>query len=97
MLLDCVIGAIAGHHLKLDESWKKAVLALQGGCGTTLRLLLTHSDLESLVPRGICTTEITFSLIDGDPTYIGLQHVPFSLGSHRWSESLSKSSEWWRF
>ena len=23
MLLDCVIGAVAGHHLKLDQEWKK--------------------------------------------------------------------------
>lgn len=30
MLLDCVIGAVAGHHLKLDEEWKRAALALQG-------------------------------------------------------------------
>jgi CRISPR-associated endonuclease Cas3-HD len=38
-LLECVIGAVGGHHRKLDEEWKKASLALRdGGCGQVVKL-----------------------------------------------------------
>lgn len=97
MLLDCVIGAVGGHHLKLDEDWKKAALALQGGCGTSLQTLLTHPDLKPLFHQEVCKQEIKFSLVDGDPTYIGLRHVPFSFNSKRWYDRLKKAPEWWRF
>jgi CRISPR-associated endonuclease Cas3-HD len=37
-LLNCVIAAVGGHHVKLDDDWKKASLALRdGGCGTELQ------------------------------------------------------------
>ncbi len=97
MLLDCVIGAVAGHHLKLDEEWKKAALALQGGCGHSLQTLLTHPDLKSLFHRPICEKEISFSLVDGDPTYLGLRRIPFNLNSYHWRDKLKKTPEWWRF
>ncbi len=60
MLLDCVFGAVGGHHLKLDEDWKKAALALQGGCGTSLQMLLTHPDLKPLFRKPITNTNSTF-------------------------------------
>jgi CRISPR-associated endonuclease/helicase Cas3 len=97
MLLDCVIGAVGGHHLKLDEEWKKAALALQGGCGTELRMLLTHPDLKPLFHQEICQQEICFSLVDGEPAYIGLRRIQFNLNSERWRNRLKKEPEWWRF
>jgi len=97
MLLDCVIGAVGGHHLKLDEEWKKAARALQGSCGTELHLLLTHPDLMPLFHQEICQQEIGFSLVDGEPTYIGLLRVPFNLNSERWRKRLKVDPEWWRF
>jgi CRISPR-associated endonuclease/helicase Cas3 len=97
MLLDCVIGAVGGHHLKLDEEWKKAALALEGGCGTALQMLLTHPDLKPLFQQPICEREVGFSLVDGEPDFIGLRRVPFSLDSRRWCDKLKKDSAWWRF
>src|SRR5262245_13352013 len=97
MLLDCVVGAVGGHHLKLDEEWKKAALALRGGCGMELRLLLTHPDLKPLFHQEICPQEICISLVDGEPTYIGLRRIPFNLNSERWRNRLKKEPEWWRF
>jgi len=47
-LLDCVIGAVGGHHLKLDEDWKRAALALRGGCGQSVKAVLDHADLKPL-------------------------------------------------
>ena len=97
MLLDCVVGAVAGHHLKMDEEWKKAALALRGGCGTSLRMLLTHPDLKPLFHQPVCEQEISFSLVDDEPTYLGLWHVPFSISSKRWCDRLRKDPDWWRF
>ena len=97
MLLDCVIGAVGGHHLKLDEDWKKAALALQGGCGTSLQMLLTHPDLKPLFHKPIYEHELNFSLVDDEPTFIGLRQVHFKLGSKRWKDKLKEDSEWWRF
>jgi CRISPR-associated endonuclease/helicase Cas3 len=97
MLLDCVIGAVAGHHLKMDEEWRKAALALQGGCGTSLEAMINHPDLKPLFRESAYESGITFSLIEGEPTYLGLRRMPFSVGSNRWRSALKKESEWWRF
>jgi CRISPR-associated endonuclease/helicase Cas3 len=97
MLLDCVIGAVAGHHLKMDEQWKRAARALQGGCGTSLEAVLDHPDLKPLLREWACENPITFSLVDGELNYLGLRHMPFSLNSNRWRSSLKNESEWWRF
>jgi CRISPR-associated endonuclease/helicase Cas3 len=97
MLLDCVIGAVGGHHLKLDEDWKKAVLALRGGCGQLMQTLLTHSDLKPLFYQSICDKEVTYSLIPGEQSFIGNKHIHFNLNSNRWRDRLKKEPEWWRF
>jgi len=31
LLLNCVIGAVAGHHLKVEKTWEKAARGLKGG------------------------------------------------------------------
>src|SRR5262249_53600606 len=97
MLLNCVIGAVGGHHLKLDEQWKKAVRALRGGCGQVMQTLLTHPDLKPLFHQPICNREVKYSLVPGEPTSIGNRHVHFNLNSNRWRDSLKKEPEWWRF
>jgi CRISPR-associated endonuclease/helicase Cas3 len=97
MLLDCVVGAVGGHHLKMDDEWRRAALALRGGCGTSLQLLLTHPDLKPLFQQAICEKEISFSLVEGEPSYLGLRHMPFSINSSRWRDKLKKDSAWWRF
>jgi CRISPR-associated endonuclease/helicase Cas3 len=97
LLLDCVIGAVAGHHLKLDEEWKKAAIALRGGCGRALELLLSHPDLRPLFGRPIAAKEIVFSLVEGDLAFIGNRRFPFNIKSNRWRERLKRNIDWWRF
>lgn len=97
MLLDCVIGAVAGHHAKMDEDWKKAALALHGGCGTSLKAIVNHSDLDSLFHMSVFECAMSFSLVYDDPTYLGLRYVPFSRNSIRWHKRLKQEPEWWRF
>lgn len=96
-LLDCIVGAVAGHHLKLDEDWKKAALALQGGCGTSLRMLLTHPNMQRLFAEHTPTHEISFSLVNGQPEWFGARRTPFNFNSHRWQDRLAKDPHWWRF
>jgi CRISPR-associated endonuclease/helicase Cas3 len=97
MLLDCVIGAVAGHHLKLDQEWKKAALALQGGCGTELRMLLTHPDLQYLFHQELLNEEPRFSLIESESGSLGSRRFPFNLKSNRWRDKIKKEPDWWRF
>ena len=95
-LMDCVIGAVGGHHLKLDENWNSAALALHGGCGRSVKAILNHADLRSLFDDLNCEP-IRFSLIDGEATYLGRHHLPFSMRSNSWRTNLRKKRDWWRF
>ncbi|MHB1529965.1 MAG: CRISPR-associated helicase Cas3' [Acidiferrobacteraceae bacterium] len=96
-LLDCIVGAVAGHHLKLDEEWKKAARALQGGCGTSLHMLLTHPDMQRLFAEHRPVHEISFSLVNGQAEWIGARRAPFNYHSHRWQDKLVNKPQWWRF
>jgi CRISPR-associated endonuclease/helicase Cas3 len=96
-LLDCVIGAVAGHHLKLDQDWHKAALALRNACGLELKMLLTHPDLENLFKGQLLTQELRFSLIKDEPAYLGARQLRFNLNSNTWRKSLNKNTAWWRF
>jgi CRISPR-associated endonuclease/helicase Cas3 len=98
MLLDCVIGAVAGHHLKMDQGWHKAALALRNACGLLrLNMLLTHPDIQGLFNRPLLSKEVRFSLIKGEPTYLGLRQLRFNDNSNIWRERLNQDSAWWRF
>lgn len=96
-LMHCVIGAVAGHHLKMDEEWTKAARAMKGGCGTTLKMLLTHPDLIPLLGDQRMNAETIYSLIEGEPNYLGLEQFPFSLSSRRWLCVLKDDLDWYRF
>lgn len=97
MLLDCVIGAVAGHHLKMDQDWRKAALALRGGCGLSLSMLLTHPDMEELFNSQLLSEEVRFSLIKDETNYLGSRQLRFNVNSNRWRDRLKKDAEWWRF
>lgn len=96
-LLGCVVGAIGGHHVKLDDDWKKAAVGLQGSGMTSLRLLLTHSDLEKLFGQHRPSKETTFSLVNGRPPFLGDRRVPFNFASNHWRNKLASEPQWWRF
>lgn len=96
-LLDCVIAAIGGHHLKLDEDWQKASIAFRGdACGQIVQTLLTHENLESLFSEKI-TKEICLDLIEDKINSLHDKHIPFKLLSNRFKDNLKNNLDWWRF
>jgi CRISPR-associated endonuclease/helicase Cas3 len=97
LLLDCLIASVGGHHVKLDEEWKKASIALRdGGCGTDLRMLLTHPDLHSLFGEEL-KNELSFDLTGNKPNYLGELQLPFKFDSNKMRDRLKREPEWWRF
>jgi CRISPR-associated endonuclease/helicase Cas3 len=97
MLLDCVIGAVAGHHLKMDQEWRKAALALRNACGLNLNMLLTHPDMQGLFKKQMLSQEIQFSLVKDEPTYLGSRQFRFNINSNNWRRRLNQDAAWWRF
>ncbi|MGI8542455.1 MAG: CRISPR-associated helicase Cas3' [Aridibacter sp.] len=96
-LLECVIGAVGGHHRKLDEEWKKASIALRdGGCGQTVNTFLTHANLKPLFNNQI-TKEIVFDLLKGKENSLQDIRNDFAFDSNRFEETLEDDPEWWRF
>lgn len=96
-LLNCVIGAIGGHHVKLDDEWEKAAAALQGSGMTSLRLMLTHPDLHKLFKRHLPSKDKVFSLVNGQFGFLGDHRVTFNFDSNRWRKKLAAEPQWWRF
>lgn len=97
LLLDCVVAAVGGHHLKFDDEWQRASIALrEGGCGAEVCLMLEHPDMESLF-KGRGVTNIKYDLIEGKTNFLGSSHLPFKIASNRWRDRLKREPEWWRF
>ena len=96
-LLECVIGAVGGHHRKLDEEWKKGSLALRdGGCGQVVKTFLTHDNLKSLFD-GKVTREIDFDLIRNKENSLQDKRIDFLKCSNEFQDKLDKNYDWWRF
>lgn len=96
-LLQYVIAAIGGHHLKLDEEWQKASIAFRnGGCGQTVQTFLTHENLEPLFSKKI-TKEICLDLIEDKVNSLHDKHIPFKISNNRFKENLKNNLDWWRF
>lgn len=96
-LLECVIGAVGGHHRKLDEEWKKASLALRdGGCGQMVKTFLTHENLKPLF-NGKVTKEIDFDLIRNKENSLQDKRTGFQICSNEFQEMLDENYDWWRF
>ncbi len=96
-LLQCVIAAIGGHHLKLDEEWQKASIAFRdGGCGQIVQTFLTHKNLEPLFSEKI-TKEICFDLIKDKVNSLQDKHILFRISSNKFKENLKNNLDWWRF
>lgn len=98
LLLSCVIGAVAGHHLKMDAEWKKSARGLSGGCGTGIEFLLSHPDLTTLLKRPVSGNYRTsYSLVRGTANYLEDDKLAFCRASNNWIMQLKTSEEWWRF
>jgi len=96
-LMECVIGAVGGHHRKLDEDWKKASLALRdGGCGQSVKTFLTHENLKPLF-NGEVTREIDFDLIRNKENSLQDKRIDFQICSNNFQEMLDENYDWWKF
>lgn len=99
-LINSIIGAVAGHHVKLDAEWTKAARFLHGeggGCGTELRMFLAHSDLLKVFGERIFANNAIYSLLPDEPNYLGARRFAFNRQSKRWKEQLEENDEWRRF
>ncbi len=96
-LLNCIIGAVAGHHVKLDDKWAKAANFMRGGCGDKLRLHLTHSDLSTAFGEQVFSEDVTYSLVLDETTYLGARLPSFRKQSNKWSRWLEENDDWRRF
>jgi len=100
-LLDCVIGAVGGHHRKMGEKWTEknftASIALRdGGCGQTVKTFLTHKNLKPLF-RGQITKDITYDLLQYKANSLQDKQLDFAFDSSEFAETLEENVEWWRF
>lgn len=99
-LLNCIIGAVAGHHVKLDDEWAKAANFLRGaggGCGDKLRLLLTHPDLRAAFGEQVFSEDAAYSLIPDEANYLGARLPSFRRQSRKWNRWLEENDGWRRF
>lgn len=90
-LLDCVIAAIGGHHLKLDEEWQKASIAFRdGGCWQSVQTFLTHENLKPLFSKEV-TQEICLDLIKNKANSLHDKHIPFKFSSNKFKDTLKNN------
>ena len=98
-LLQCVIAAVGGHHLKLDDEWEKASIAFhKGGCGQIVQTYLTHENLKPLFLEKV-TKEICLDLIKDKANSLQDKHIPFKISSKNFRDNhnFKNNPEWWRF
>lgn len=91
-----VLGAIFGHHVKLDRNWERAARALhEGGYGTRILLDLSEKQLfDTLNPS---QSSKMIPLIDEEPGELrGYQPIFRKLNS-KWSQYLDEHPDWARF
>ena len=91
-----VIGAIGGHHVKLDGEWSKA-FPRQGGGGSTIDIYLGHLDLAPLFCDGLPRRNESWSLLVSDPDYPGKLRSRFNQESIEWKDFLDANPDWKRF
>lgn len=97
-LFQAVIGAVAGHHVKMDGEWSAAFRAeIQGGGGTSIDLYLGHADLRSIFGDSQPVGDETWSLLPSDPSYPGKSRIAFNTQGSDWQNYMHANPEWRRF
>lgn len=97
-LFQTVLGAVAGHHVKMSDDWVKAFPAQnQGGGGNAVDLYLGHADLHPLFGAARPSRDESWSLLNGEPTYPGKSQYSFNMRSADWLDYLRSAPEWRRF
>ncbi len=95
-LLQTIVGAVAGHHVKMDEEWTKAFAPGRGG-GTEIDVYLGHADLQPLFGKNGAPGDESWSLLKKQPGFPGEHHFRFNTQSSDWQEHLNAALEWKRF
>lgn len=94
-LFQTIVGAVAGHHVKMDEKWTKAFTPERGG-GIAIDIYLGHADLQPLFGTPAPPNE-TWPLLKSQAGYPGKSQFPFNSGSEEWRDHLNATPEWKRF
>jgi len=95
-LFQTIVGAVAGHHVKMDEEWTKAFAPGRGG-GTEINVYLGHADLQPLFGKKGAPGDESWSLLKKQPGFPGEHHFRFNTQSSDWQEHLNAAPEWKRF
>jgi CRISPR-associated endonuclease/helicase Cas3 len=95
-LFRTIIGAVAGHHVKMDEEWTKAFNTERGG-GTAITLYLGHTDLQPLFGDATRPKDETWPLLKNQPAFPGRSQSTFNIGNVEWQDHLDATPEWKRF
>lgn len=101
VLLNCVIGAVAGHHLKLDANGEKASQFIRnngsGSFGGKIQMFLTHGDLNPLFGEFL-TKEVVISLDELQKDSFQKQFYSFvDEKSLDFEDELKSKHKWRRF
>ncbi len=94
-----IIGAVAGHHTKMDFLWDKAAPVLKhGGFGLSLKIYTSHPDFQSIFSmNNAITTDTELHLVGGHyDSIVDWQNV-FALKNRKWKQFLSERPDWRRF
>jgi CRISPR-associated endonuclease/helicase Cas3 len=95
-LFQTIVGAVAGHHVKMDDQWTKGFTPERGG-GTAIHLYLGHTDLQPLFDVADVLKDEVWPLLKGQVGYPGKSQLLFDNGSVEWQDYLNATSEWKRF
>lgn len=91
-----VLGAIFGHHVKLDRNWEKAARALQeGGYGTQILLDMSDEKLIEVLKPSQSLKKI--SLIEGESGELRSYQPIFRKFNSNWLQYLETHPDWARF
>ncbi|MBN8518401.1 MAG: CRISPR-associated helicase Cas3' [Candidatus Accumulibacter sp.] len=97
-LVNTVIAAIAGHHVKMDNNWAKAFSSeSRGGGKTSIDLYLSHAELQVLFGAAHAMENENWSLLTTSSSYPGKSRLPFNIRSSDWQDHLASAPDWWRF
>lgn len=97
-LFHTIVGAVAGHHVKMDSDWRAAFRATSQGCGkTSFDLYLGHADLRTIFGADYPGQNEAWPLLKSQPGYPGKSQFLFNSGSVAWQDRLNEAHDWKRF
>lgn len=91
-MLNAIIGAVIGHHVKHDPDWTKAAQGLKGGCGLAIEVYKDVPALTSIFGKLAIGSKWSTRAPDLE------QHrLQIAFASKQWQQFLQHDPEWRRF